>query len=283
MTMNEALIKAAGSLLRYINFRGYYRVCSLLVRRLNGNRVVSISNFQIKFKRSDPYWSQLVSKHFIYEFEVEKWLKRECSPEVYFVDCGANIGYWTLFVSKVLNVKNFVAVEPNPRIFRLLIENLRLNNLPESALQVAVGGLDEEGSSTSLFLDVRPGMHVGASIYQANTSSTEIIQVPLVKLSDLFEPAIRNDQSIVLKLDVEGSEISCFRQIPSSARSRVRIIYEDHGRDLECLTTKWLLESNMYRIFFLQAAGTIEISSIEALIKLKKFSNKGYNLVAVPN
>lgn len=281
--MKETLIKAAGSLLRFVNFRLYYRFCSLLVRKLTGERVVSVSNFEIKFETSDPYWSQLISKHFKYELELENWLRRECSADDYFVDCGANIGYWSLFVSKVLNVSNFVAVEPNPRIFQLLIQNLKLNNLPESAFQGAVGDMSQGNSTTILYLNVNPGMHVGASIYQGKTSGVEKFQVPLIELSDLFEPAIRNNQTILLKLDVEGAEVSCIKQIPNSVRSRVRIIYEDHGRDLECLTTKWLLATKAYKIYFLRPLSTLEISSIETLIDLKKSRSKGYNLVAVPN
>lgn len=280
--MKDNCIKAAGFLLRLVNFRLYYRWCSLMVRKMTGERVVSVSNFEIKFEKNDPYWSQLISKHFRYELELETWLKKECSGDDFFVDCGANIGYWSLFVSKVLNVKNFVAIEPNPRVFQLLIENLRLNNIPEFALEGAVGDLSQEDSTTSLYLDTSPGMHVGASILQENTYSMEIFQVPLIQLSNVFEPAIKNNQNILLKLDVEGAEISCIKQIPDSIRSRVRIIYEDHGRDLECLTTKWLLSTKAYKIYLLQRSGSLEINSIDTLAYLKKSTTKGYNLVAVP-
>jgi FkbM family methyltransferase len=280
--MKENCIKAAGLLLRLVNFRLYYRFCSLMVRKMTGERVVSVSNFEIKFEKNDPYWSQLISKHFKYELELETWLRKECSADDFFVDCGANIGYWSLFVSKVLNVKNFVAIEPNPRVFQLLIENLRLNNIPEFALEGAVGDLSQGDSTTSLYLDMSPGMHVGASIYQENTSSMEIFQVPLIQLLNVFEPAIKNNQNILLKLDVEGAEVSCINQIPNSIRSRVRIIYEDHGSDLECLTTKWLLSTKAYKIYFLQRSGSLEINSIDTLAHLKKSTNKGYNLVAVP-
>lgn len=253
-----------------------------MVRKMTGERVVSVSNFEIKFEKNDPYWSQLISKHFKYELEVENWLRNECSADDFFVDCGANIGYWSLFVSKVLNVRNFVAIEPNPRAFQLLIENLRLNALPEFALKGAVGDLSQGDSTTTLYLDMSPGMHVGASIYQENTSSMEIFEVPLIQLLNVFKPAIKNDQSILLKLDVEGAEISCINQIPNSFRSRVRIIYEDHGKDLECLTTKWLLSTNAYKIYFLQRSGSLEINSIDTLANLKKSKKKGYNLVAIP-
>jgi FkbM family methyltransferase len=247
-----------------------------------GERIISVSNFKIKFEKNDPYWSRLISKHFRYELELENWLRLECSADDFFVDCGANIGYWSVFVSKVLNVKNFVAIEPNPRVFQLLIENLRLNNVPEFALKGAVGDLSQGNSTTSIYLDIRPGMHVGASIYPENTSSVEIFQVPSIQLMNVFEPAIKNNQNILLKLDVEGAEISCINQISNSIRGRVRIIYEDHGRDLECLTTKWLLSTNAYKIYFLKSSGSIEIKSIDKLASLKKLRNKGYNLVAIP-
>lgn len=280
--MIEILIKIAGSVLRFVNFRFYYRVCSLLVKGLKGKQLVDLDGFQIRFDKFDPYWSRLISKIFRYEPEIENWLRNTCTPDVYFIDCGANIGYWSLFVSKVLRIENFIAIEPNPRIFQILVENLKLNKVPLSVLQAAVGDFGQENGTINLYLDTSPGNHVGASIYEGNTSSSQVFEVPVVQFSKLFEPAIKANQNVMLKLDVEGAEISCFKLIPESIQSRVQIIYEDHGRDRDCLTTNWLLGTNMYRILFLKPNGTLEIKSIEMLIPLKKSKKRGYNLVAIP-
>lgn len=280
--MREFLIKTVGFFLRFANFRLYYRACSALVKGLQGKRILALDSFAIQFDNCDPYWSQLISKYFKYEPEVENWLRRECLPDIFFIDCGANIGYWSLFVSKVLKVESFVAVEPNPRIFQVLIENLKLNNLPLSALQAAVGDLSQGNPTINLYLNTSPGNHVGASIYRENTINSEIIEVPVVQFSELLEPAIKTNKNVLLKLDVEGAEISSFKLIPELIRNRVQIIYEDHGRDRACLTTKWLLSSNAYKIYFLKPTGSVAIQSIEALVELKKSRKKGYNLVAIP-
>jgi hypothetical protein len=49
--MKENCIKAAGLLLRLADFRLYYRFCSLMVRKMKGERVVSVSNFEINLKK----------------------------------------------------------------------------------------------------------------------------------------------------------------------------------------------------------------------------------------
>lgn len=280
--MKDSYIKVAAFILRIIDFQLYYRFCWLIVRNLQGTRIVKVLNFYIKFESNDPYWSRLISKRFRYEIELENWLKNECSSDEFFIDCGANIGYWSIFVSKIIGVKKFIAIEPNPRIFQMLLDNLKLNQLPQMALEGAIGDLSHGASTTNLYLDTSPGLHVGASIYRENISGVEILQVPLIGLCDVLEQAIQSNSSILLKLDVEGAEVLCFQQIPISMRSRVRIIYEDHGRDLDCVTTKWLLASKAYKIYFLQTSGSIEITSIDTLSKLKKSKKKGYNLIAIP-
>lgn len=268
--------------MKVVDFRFFYLFCSLLVNPLEGERVLNLDNFKLKFDRCDSYWSRLISKHFKYELEIENWLRGNLSPDVFFIDCGANIGYWSLFVSKVLNVKRFLAIEPNPHIFRILKDNFRLNDLPPSALQAVVGEFDTEESTVDLFVNTSPGKHVGASIFMENNAISETFQVPVFDLSELFNSEIKTNQRFVLKLDVEGAEISCLKKIPSSLKSRVQIIYEDHGRDRNCLTTKWLLDSNSYQIFFLKPNGSVEIESIQTLVSLKESRTKGYNLVAIP-
>lgn len=240
-------------------------------------------NLCLNLKKRDPYWSQLISRHFKYEHELEYWFRSQVSNNFFFIDCGANIGYWSIFVSKVLGVKSFLAVEPNPKVFKMLLHNFKLNNLSGSAIQAAVGGNDdEENSWIDFFIDSSPGNHAGASIFQENTNFTEVFQVPLVKFSKLFEPVISTQQRIVLKLDVEGAEIQCFKQIPTTLRSRVEIIFEDHGRDQDCLATQWLLSTHAYKIYFLNRHGSIPIDRLETLKRLKKSKKKGYNLVAIP-
>ena len=280
--MREIFLKTAGFVLRFANFRFYYRVCSFFVKRLEGEQLVVFDSFQIQFDKSDPYWSQLISKFYRYESDIENWLRKECSPDVFFIDCGANIGYWSIFVSKVLKVRNFIAVEPNPHIFELLMENLKINNLPCSAIQAAIGEVSQENSTVNLYLNSSPGNHVGASIYKENTSYSEIIEVPVVQFSELIEPAIKANQNVILKLDVEGAERSIIKLIPKSIKNRIRIIYEDHGRDRDCLTTKLILSLNVYKIYFLSSVGSIEIKNIEDLVALKRSKKKGYNLVAIP-
>jgi FkbM family methyltransferase len=280
--MTALAIKLVGSVLRFFDFRLYYRFCSFIVRKQKGKRVLSIFNFKIKFERSDPYWSRLICRQFKYEVEIENWLRSECSPKVFFIDCGANIGYWSVFVSKVIGVEDFVAIEPNPKIFRTLTENLRLNNIPEYAMEGAVGNMSIGKTTTDFYLDNNPGMHVGASIFEENVSNKDKIQVPLISLTKIFETAAKVDRDIILKLDVEGAEAQCINQIPKQIKNKVRIIYEDHGRDIECFTTKSLLATQEYKIYFLHPRGSIEIKTLANLATLKKSKNKGYNLVAIP-
>ncbi len=85
-------------------------------------------------------------------YEAMVWLEREeeddlaiirklLKPGDVFVDCGANIGLWSLVASSVVGSRGKVfAFEPNPLTFRKLINNLEYNdNATIVAFNVALG------------------------------------------------------------------------------------------------------------------------------------------------
>ena len=117
------IIKVAAYLLQFFNFRFYYHVCKLINRRNESDGVIQMGNARFSFPLDDPYWSRLISKHFKYENEIDIWLGTQNLKEVAFVDCGANIGYWTVRMNTLYHVNDLISIEPNPQILKYLIKN----------------------------------------------------------------------------------------------------------------------------------------------------------------
>ena len=119
------------------------------------------------------------------------------------VDIGANVGYYTLLAARRVGPHGKVyAFEPEPRNFRLLMENLRLNGYENVvAIQRAVSN---ESGTAPLFLSPRcSGAH---SLVSTRDPGNETLAVETVTLDEFFKmegyPAIQ-----VIKMDIEGWEM----------------------------------------------------------------------------
>lgn len=119
-----------------------------------------------------------------------------------FIDVGANIGAYSLFVaSRAGPTARILAIEPQPGIFDRLVHNIRLNafaNIKAIACAVA----DKTGELT-LFIDARNSGE--SSVKIVAVEGADPIRVPAKTLLDLVreEGFSRID---AVKLDVEGAE-----------------------------------------------------------------------------
>lgn len=128
------------------------------------------------------------------------FLANYITEDMCFVDIGANVGAYTLFVGALAGARaRILAIEPNPLIFERLTYNIRQNPFATvKALDCAVA--DRNGEIT-LFL--AQGNHGETSVRISDAG--EAIKVPAKTLKDILssEAYPRVD---ALKIDVEGAE-----------------------------------------------------------------------------
>jgi len=144
-------------------------------------------------------------------------------PDPLIVDCGANIGFATLFFKLHYPAARILAFEPNPSCFKLLQRHIEENQLRDvTAIQSACG---KDNGQVSFF--VSRGFSPLSSIHGGRAENAEEIKVKLVKLSD----HITEDVDL-LKLDVEGAEWDVLADLVESGKlARVRrMAIEYHHR-----------------------------------------------------
>ena len=127
-------------------------------------------------------------------------LKKDMS----FVDIGANIGSYSLFVARnTENTTHILALEPHPKTFQKLRFNLKINGVDNAtALQMASG---PERTTMKLWSD--GGSNIGhTSMLKEGTSNAKIsVDVEVVPLKDIL--AEQEISTIdLLKIDIEGFE-----------------------------------------------------------------------------
>ena len=134
-------------------------------------------------------------------------LYSELSPTDVAIDLGANIGFMTIHMSKIVNKPSQItAIEPSSRNLRILSENLALNGLAEiKTIQCAVSNHD---TTASFYLSKHSNLHsLDGSL---NLIPSEVSEQ--VKVKDAGKLFARLKPNFV-KMDVEGAELDIFESI----------------------------------------------------------------------
>ena len=127
------------------------------------------------------------------------------SPGMVFVDIGANVGAYALFVAARAPGARILAFEPHPRTAGKLRFNLRANGAEAEVVEAAVGPPGADGAEMELWSD-GGGNVGGTSLLPAATSHAKAsVRVPVRPLLDML--AERGVARVdALKIDVEGFE-----------------------------------------------------------------------------
>jgi FkbM family methyltransferase len=146
-----------------------------------------------------------------YEPEVRAALRYFLQPGHTFIDCGANLGYFSVMASGLVGPSGtVVAVEANPETLKLLRKNLHLNGAG-TPIHCA---LTSRGSEVTLFVsdrgDVFSSLHTGGLVDGPTVRS---FRVPGQTLDELVSQAGLQSVNLV-KVDIEGGELDVLRSAP---------------------------------------------------------------------
>jgi FkbM family methyltransferase len=163
-----------------------------------------------------------------------------------FVDVGANIGAYALFVGVLAGPSGrILAVEPQQDVFDRLTYNIRLN--PHGTIKALDCAVADKPGELTMFLDARNRGESSVKIIGTNQAGT--VRVPAKTLLELLIDEGFSHVDAV-KLDVEGAEdiiLEPFlRDAPESLLPALLIV-EDGSHQWETDLPR-LLEANGYRL-----------------------------------
>jgi len=117
-----------------------------------------------------------------------------------FLDVGANLGSFTLWLHRTIGVREAFCFEPEPDSFRLLNFNLALNDCHAAkTLECAIGG--KTRTAKIALKESSPG---GTSLYGGYTTNAQATSISVIALQEWLAK-VEGDFDL-LKLDCEGSE-----------------------------------------------------------------------------
>lgn len=137
----------------------------------------------------------------LHEFADMSFLLHLLRPEDVFVDVGANVGSYSVLASAHVGARS-IAIEPVPKTFQALIQNIAINQIGNLVLScnVAVGSNNGHIEFTSNLDTVN---HVATELEK------DKINVQVTRLDDLMQE-VKCDP-LLLKIDVEGFETEVIR------------------------------------------------------------------------
>ena len=210
--------------------------------------IVLIKNFALKNLRSEYAYVHghkmildsndclQLSINEIYEPIETNIIKREIKKGDIVLDIGANIGYYTLLMSDLVeNDGKVFAFEPEPYNFELLQKNIEINACNNVILEK--NAISNCNKRSNLYLSkYNTGMH------RLNESKycEKYIEINVIKLDDYFYNNELINKIKFIKIDVEGSELDVLQGMESilEKNSQITILLEfipenliEHGSD----------------------------------------------------
>ncbi|EKD56840.1 MAG: SAM dependent methyltransferase [uncultured bacterium] len=184
-----------------------------ITRRVNNRYIMELSTVGKGIERQ------------LYVYGVREYLDTQIvittvQPGMTVLDLGANIGYYTLLLSKLVGSSgNVIAVEPyHPNIVRLK-KNISINNL----LNIKIYELALTNHTGSINFFIGQSHNLGSIINHKGTNNSISIK------SVAFREFVQNIKIDYLRMDIEGGEINIFTEILENPNTAPKnILFEIH-------------------------------------------------------
>jgi FkbM family methyltransferase len=271
-----AALRAGSKVTLPFEHRGYSIGCRIvsavveereIIVRLNDDSVFA-------FPLADGYWSRMLNRRYIYEAELDQFLRVVAGVDYAFIDCGANFGLWSVLVSsREFGRHSALAIEASPDNTIKLRRNAELNGNRFEVLNRAIGG------KTGGMARISGKKHEALSIIPDGGPMSGA-EVPIIALDSLLDDGLIKPQRVVIKLDVEGVEIEAIKGGARLLQSDSVILCEEHGNDPGHTVSRYILEQTPLKlIVYDPRSNRMEtVTELSILDRIKVSSHVGYNV-----
>lgn len=265
-----------------LKFKGFWRISKAVCRVLgvSERQWLQLPNgLSFSVDMTDPYWNRLISPKFQYEPELTLLLQAMKDEDYCFIDCGANLGFWSCHAaSNQFGQKKVLSVEPLNSNYQLLLQHAEKNELLLNTFKNAIS--DTNGENVPLF---KPGGHASVSLVSqasgGNDNAEEIVST--ITIDSMLDAELNTTDNFLLKLDVEGVEVKALQGASRLLEKQPLIIYEDHADDQTSVVSRYVMEELKYDVIYIDEFGKIEaVKDLEQLEKIKSEAGFGYNFLA---
>ncbi|MBI4657995.1 MAG: FkbM family methyltransferase [Verrucomicrobia bacterium] len=182
-------------------------------------------------------------------------------PDDTFLDVGANVGFYSLVMSRTHPGLRVIAFEPNPRLFQLLSSNAAANQFSEMGCEPLA--LSDRNGTALLYLNQSDMSASLRDDFDTNLSDT--IEVQTVTL-DSFINQQRLRGRLVVKVDVEGNEEAFLEGARQTLAFRKPDLIMEVALNYGESTTA-LLKDNGYNFYQVTDRGLLESDTLTPVVR----------------
>jgi FkbM family methyltransferase len=168
-------------------------------------------------------------KYRIYEPQISNWLIQSARQfeDGLVIDIGANFGWYSCLLSKLLPRRSILAYEPEPDNFALLKHQLELNQCPN--VQPFHLGLGREAGVLKLhkYKASNSGRHSLLALHDGDTVDVDVVALD----AHLAALGVESRPIALIKIDIEGYELFAL-QGARQALLRTRRLVLEYSPDL---------------------------------------------------
>ncbi|MEO8972718.1 MAG: FkbM family methyltransferase [Ktedonobacteraceae bacterium] len=227
--------------------------------RNRNNFEVPILDRKIRLSIEDPYSKNWIVERFaggkIHERPVTLMILDALKDAKCFVDCGANLGWYTCLAGEFIPDGLVYGFEMDDLNFNLLRKNVAVNNFSHVMLyHVALSDAPGLVSYRRNEMGPNPGNSLSSSL--TNRGVSDVITVDAISLDTFFaDKAVTPD---LVKIDVEGAETKVLRGMADLLQNpRIKLFVEIHPRALKELQSSVdevlsILMENGFDVFIIE-------------------------------
>ena len=220
-----------------------------VLKLFNINRgFYNINNILFYLDFLDPVDREIILKK-EYEQDAINFLETEMRKNLFsnFLDIGANSGYYSFYFAKKFTDLKIQAFEPNVDAYNKFLKTILKNSFKN--VEISNFGLSNINEKIKMITWFKHGI--------AKTNSTILDKSHDTKNSKIFEANLRIgdevidlcDKKILLKIDVEGHELSVLDGLKALLNNNKCIILIEIGNEKFQEVNKYLSEKNFKIIF----------------------------------
>ena len=184
-----------------------------------------IKNTKMFLDFLDPIDKKIILNQEYEKLEITYLLKEIRKNKIlYFIDIGANCGYYSVYIAN--NITNIIidSFEPNKEAFLKFKKTLEINPTLKDIINIYNFGLSDEAGEFKMQSMIKHGYSQtgGSAIVENNSYENFDVYYADFKIGDKI--INQNQKSIAIKIDVEGHEINVLNGLKNTLMKNKIII-----------------------------------------------------------